>query len=75
MPDFLEVFTVSAFHLFIFYFFPSAEELRPKSGKTMVACAAAGGKQVLLKRGNVGAKRMRETFAYQVLPDFAGQRP
>jgi len=41
----------------------------------MVDCVAAGGKQVLLKRGNVRAQPGRKTFAYLVLSDLQGKGP
>ncbi|MEO8886109.1 MAG: hypothetical protein ABI367_08610 [Mucilaginibacter sp.] len=53
---------------------PSAKQLRAKSGKTMVACAAAGHCNFLLKHRHERTK-WGKNIAAQVLPDLQGEGP
>jgi len=64
----LSVFTVCG----LIFFFPSAEQLWAKSGKTMVALSAEGHSNFWLKRRPERAKLGRK-IAAQVLTDLQGK--
>jgi hypothetical protein len=51
---------------------PSADKLRAKAGRTMLACAAAGHSKFLLKPGNVRTQ-WGKIIAALVLPDLQGK--